>query len=652
MSRRRFFVFVIAPLAVAGCTVDPICFGADCPGAGTPDGFVGQDLGVPDGPRRDLGDMRVEPVCGDGRVDGDEVCDDCNTADGDGCAADCSAVEANYACLNRAGDCTAEACFLIVECGNGILEGDEACDDRNTTGGDGCAADCSAIEDGWACPFAGVACRAAECGDGFRVDLEECDDGNARNGDGCSRSCVLEEGFACPTPGTRCRRTTCGDGVVEGTEDCDDGNLQIGDGCTPFCTTEPDCTDGTCVAECGDEVIFAPETCDDGNVRDGDGCSSSCQVEEGFTCVEVPVDPPPTVTLPIVIRDFLPACQDGNSALVAFPERGDAGATPPFGHRDFQCVNRGLQTGAVEATLDAAGKPVLREAVEGVDNFSTRENFAEWYRSDSDVNRTVVQGITLPQLSGAPLGTYQFDSTQFYPLPEPLDDSAPAGFVAEGIEPTSQDGVPMDDLEANFFFTSEIRFFFEYEGTEELEFVGDDDVWVFINDRLAVDLGGVHGAERGVVDLAEAEASLGLRVGGIYEAVVFHAERHTTRSQYRLTLSNFNRAPSVCEFTCGDGIVTRFEACDDGEENGATYNGCTDACTVAPFCGDGVVQEEFGEVCDAGTPVGSDECAPDCQPIARRCGDGVVQPDLGEECDDGNTANGDGCDENCRRELI
>ena len=210
----------------------------------------------------------------------------------------------------------------------------------------------------------------------------------------------------------------------------------------------------------------------------------------------------------------------------------------------------------------------------------------------------------------------------------------------------------MDDLEANFFFTSEIRFFFEYEGTEELEFVGDDDVWVFINDRLAVDLGGVHGAERGVVDLAEAEASLGLRVGGIYEAVVFHAERHTTRSQYRLTLSNFNRAPSVCEFTCGDGIVTRFEACDDGEENGATYNGCTDACTVAPFCGDGVVQEEFGEVCDAGAPVGSDECAPDCQTIDRRCGDGVVQPDLGEECDDGNTANGDGCDENCRRELI
>ncbi|MEO0324894.1 MAG: DUF4215 domain-containing protein [Myxococcota bacterium] len=650
----RPWASALALVLASACTVDPICFGSECPGAGPGDGFVGPDMTVSDGPgRRDLGDMRADPTCGDGLVEGDELCDDCNTTSGDGCAADCSAIEANYVCLNRAGDCTAEACFLIVECGNGVLEGEEACDDRNTAGGDGCAADCSRVEDGWACPRAGVACRAAACGDGFRVDLEECDDGNALNGDGCSGTCVLEEGFACPTPGTPCRATTCGDGVPEGTEDCDDGNLQIGDGCTPFCTTEPDCTDGDCVAECGDEVIFAPETCDDGNTRDGDGCSSTCQVEEGFSCVEVPVDPPPTVTLPIVIRDFLPACQDGNSALTAFPERS-AGGPAPYGHRDFQCENEGLQTGAVEVTLDSAGKPVLRADAVNDRNFSTQENFAEWYRSDPDVNRTVVQGITLDTLvvAGTPRpGEYRFDSNSLFPLSTPIDGSAPAGFHVDGTdEATSADGAGSG--QQNFFFTTEIRFFFEYEGTEVLAFSGDDDVWVFINDRLAVDIGGVHGRVDRSVTLADTAAEFGLRVGGIYEAVVFHAERHTTRSQYRLTLSNFNRAPSVCEFTCGDGIVTRFEACDDGADNGADYNGCTDSCTVAPFCGDGVVQEEFGEVCDAGTPVGSDSCAPDCQTIERRCGDGVVQPDLGEECDDGNTENNDGCDENCRRELI
>jgi len=181
-------------------------------------------------------------------------------------------------------------------------------------------------------------------------------------------------------------------------------------------------------------------------------------------------------------------------------------------HPDFEKVIMTVR-GLVKPDLGADDKPAYAPGG-STPVTAGAASFDQWYRDVPGVNEKFM--IPLPLVQTRP-GNFAYSNNSFFPLDG-------RGFGNQGRS-------------HNFHFTTEIHATFKYRGGERFTFTGDDDVFIFVNKKLALDLGGVHPEQNATIGFDAQAAALGIRVGNSYAFDAFHAERHTTESNFRMETS-------------------------------------------------------------------------------------------------------------------
>ena len=479
---------------------------------------------------------------------------------------------AQAACVAGAYCGEAGLCQLNV-CGDGVVYGDEACDDGNADEGDGCEA-----------------CEIRPLAIGQPCDPED----DIYICDAFIAYCVADE-----AGDDRCLRHRCGDGVIGPREQCEDGNNQGGDGCEvcqivgiPIgracdpqsypCVDIAYCAVDACVAHaCGDSVIGPEEECDEPNAR-----CQGCLVES-----ELP-------------RQVEPDSQEAPTPLI-FDEAGQSEILfqfKPAGDEDWFSFSLDGYANVTASTQSFTGAGCEGDTVmEILDAEGARRALND--DGGPDAPCSLISPATDGAAAQLPPGDYLIHLRAFSPQaramnrlqvivrPKDVGDACALEDVADPCPPHAY--CDPEGLICAPHVCGDGR-----QGPDEGCDDGNDD-----------DLDGC------TTECALRPIALG---DPCYPRGLPCVAEGYCPEDTRLCTAH----------VCGDGVVAPDEGCDDGNDN--ELDGCTAQCEIAPIP-EGQPCDPWSEifVCEGALFCRDGEGGPVCAQIM--CGDGFTSP--GEVCD-------------------
>ena len=293
-----------------------------------------------------------------------------------------------------------------------------------------------------------------------------------------------------------------------------------------------------------------------------------------------------------------------------------------------QCL--GVRTGIVQTDLGADGKPQLDTTAggNGINCFGSADNFNKLFNYVQGLNEVQCYDMPFRRYGTDPRWAFDSDSATmagnlggFYPVDNTSDATVETSIspvacptcrtkrFAQGPVPFNMDADAFDrycngpgwagGIDCGAIASGNLTYFgngdnpgvwdwgaarwegqhnqqfcfeshakFTYQEDQEFTFRGDDDIWVFINKKLAVDNGGTHFPAPGYVQLKQLNNTYGagfLVPGSEYSLDIFFCDRRTTMSNVIIKTNMFIKQTS--------GLSTTSTNNSDGSVN---YNLCYD----------------------------------------------------------------------------